>query len=153
MRAATGARTLQRQGSCRLSDIQPADSRESNKAMLPARSSLSLLRRAGLARRLSLRATGAEYHERVKGDAETPGRFMKALSVPNIGAEVTRDPLYNKGSAFSTGERDRLGIRGLVHPKITPMELQYTTTGVRHQRPTRTTVSRRPARCATASRA
>ena len=79
---------------------------------------------AGVARSLSVRATGAEFHERIKGDADTPGRFMKALSVPTKGADVTRNPLYNKGSAFSTGERDRLGIRGLVHPKITPMDLQ-----------------------------
>ena len=29
---------------------------------------------AGVARSLSVRATGAEFHERIKGDADTPGR-------------------------------------------------------------------------------
>ena len=58
------------------------------------------------------------------GTSTRPAHFHKVLRVPGTGSNIYRDPLYNKGSAFSVGERDRLGIRGLVHPTIHPMDDQ-----------------------------
>ena len=39
--------------------------------------------------------------------------------------EVIQDPLYNKGTAFEPAwERDRLGLRGLLPPKVSSMDEQ-----------------------------
>lgn len=42
----------------------------------------------------------------------------------NRGIEVLLNPIYNKGTGFSTGERERLGIRGLVPPRHFSIEQQ-----------------------------
>jgi hypothetical protein len=40
--------------------------------------------------------------------------FMAPLRIKNErGMEILHNPLYNKGTAFKSGERDRLGFRGL----------------------------------------
>lgn len=38
-------------------------------------------------------------------------KFMAPLQVPVRGPDILNDPLYNKGTAFKTGERDRLRFR------------------------------------------
>ena len=40
------------------------------------------------------------------------------------GADVIKDPLFNKGTAFPAAERERLGIRGLLPPRILSIEEQ-----------------------------
>ncbi len=40
------------------------------------------------------------------------------------GMDVLRDPLSNKGTAFTERERDRLGLRGLLPPHVSTMEEQ-----------------------------
>lgn len=40
------------------------------------------------------------------------------------GMDVLRDPLANKGTAFTERERDRLGLRGLLPPHVSTMEEQ-----------------------------
>eukprot|EP00948_MAST-09A_sp_MAST-9A-sp1_P003747 g3747.t1 len=40
------------------------------------------------------------------------------------GLEVIQAPIYNKGTAFSPSERERLGVRGLLPPKVQSMEKQ-----------------------------
>jgi Malic enzyme, N-terminal domain len=51
--------------------------------------------------------------------------FMAPLRIKNArGMEVLHNPLYNKGTAFKSGERDRLGFRGLLPSKIFNIHLQ-----------------------------
>jgi malate dehydrogenase (oxaloacetate-decarboxylating)(NADP+) len=41
-----------------------------------------------------------------------------------LGVAVLRDPAFNKGTAFTEAERDALGIRGLLAPRISTIERQ-----------------------------
>jgi Malic enzyme, N-terminal domain len=51
--------------------------------------------------------------------------FMAPLRIKNErGIEILHNPLYNKGTAFKSGERDRLGFRGLLPSKIFNIHLQ-----------------------------
>lgn len=51
-------------------------------------------------------------------------RFMAPIQISTRGNEILTDPLYNKGTAFKSGERDRLRFRGLLPPRVFNMELQ-----------------------------
>jgi hypothetical protein len=51
-------------------------------------------------------------------------RFMAPLQISARGHDILTDPLFNKGTAFKTGERDRLRFRGLLPPRVLNMELQ-----------------------------
>jgi malate dehydrogenase (oxaloacetate-decarboxylating)(NADP+) len=42
------------------------------------------------------------------------------------GVDLLHDPLLNKGTAFTAAERDALGIRGLLSPRITTQAAQVT---------------------------
>eukprot|EP00877_Chromochloris_zofingiensis_P009541 jgi/Chrzof1/4840/Cz15g01060.t1_MME1[v5.2] len=44
--------------------------------------------------------------------------------VHKLGPSVINDPWYNKGTAFPMSERERLGLRGLLPPRIITMQLQ-----------------------------
>jgi malate dehydrogenase (oxaloacetate-decarboxylating)(NADP+) len=46
------------------------------------------------------------------------------LEVVSRGIDILNDPLLNKGTAFSETERDALGLRGLVPPKVTDIQEQ-----------------------------
>ncbi len=46
------------------------------------------------------------------------------LEVIVRGTDILNEPLLNKGTAFSEEERDQLGLRGLVPPKVTAIEEQ-----------------------------
>lgn len=46
---------------------------------------------------------------------------MHLLSSP---VDILTDPLFNKGTAFKHGERDRLRFRGLLPPRVMNMSLQ-----------------------------
>ncbi len=58
---------------------------------------------------------------RLRTNAETGERY---LLVGRSGVEVLKDPLLNKGSAFSRDERDALGLRGLLPDSISTIEQQ-----------------------------
>ncbi len=50
------------------------------------------------------------------------GRANPAL--PAKGIDWLRNPVFNKGTAFTEAERDALGLRGLLPPHIQTMEQQ-----------------------------
>jgi malate dehydrogenase (oxaloacetate-decarboxylating) len=54
---------------------------------------------------------------------EMPAR-LAPLDVPMKGPELLRDPLLNKGTAFSDGERDAFGLHGLLPPHLGTLEDQ-----------------------------
>jgi malate dehydrogenase (oxaloacetate-decarboxylating)(NADP+) len=69
----------------------------------------------------------ADLAEEVPTEGEWAGcsrRFMAPLQISVRGADILTDPLFNKGTAFKTGERDRLRFRGLLPPRILNMQLQ-----------------------------
>eukprot|EP00949_MAST-11_sp_MAST-11-sp1_P004472 g4472.t1 len=53
-----------------------------------------------------------------------PYAMRKAIKVKQEGSSILTDPLFNKGSAFPHGERDRLAVRGLLPPRSLTMQQQ-----------------------------
>ena len=45
-------------------------------------------------------------------------KFMAPLQVPVRGGEILTNPLFNKGTAFKSGERDRLRFRKFMDEKM-----------------------------------
>lgn len=58
-----------------------------------------------------------------RGSAGNGGAATAALP---RGVELLHDPLLNKGTAFTEEERDALGLRGLLPPRVMTQELQVT---------------------------
>ncbi|KAI5647280.1 hypothetical protein M9H77_33285 [Catharanthus roseus] len=56
-------------------------------------------------------------------------RFSMAIPGPCIvhkrGADILHDPWFNKDTGFPVTERDRLGLRGLLPPRVISFEHQY----------------------------
>jgi malate dehydrogenase (oxaloacetate-decarboxylating)(NADP+) len=55
--------------------------------------------------------------------AETKAGLVLQAELPR-GAALLHDPLLNKGTAFTTAERDALGLRGLLPPHVHTLEQQ-----------------------------
>ncbi|XP_052194873.1 NAD-dependent malic enzyme 59 kDa isoform, mitochondrial [Diospyros lotus] len=59
----------------------------------------------------------------------SPRRFSTAIPGPCIvhkrGADILHDPWFNKDTAFPITERDRLGLRGLLPPRVISFEHQH----------------------------
>lgn len=51
-------------------------------------------------------------------------KFMAPLKIPGRGSDILNNPLFNKGTAFKSGERDRLSFRGLLPPRRLNMTIQ-----------------------------
>ncbi|XWS46049.1 hypothetical protein CRYUN_Cryun14cG0031100 [Craigia yunnanensis] len=55
--------------------------------------------------------------------------FSSAIPGPSIvhkrGADILHDPWFNKDTGFPLTERDRLGLRGLLPPRVISFEQQY----------------------------
>jgi len=58
------------------------------------------------------------------------------LEVIVRGSDVLNEPLLNKGTAFTEEERDALGLRGLVPPKVVDIEEQVLRVMENYQRKT-----------------
>ncbi len=58
------------------------------------------------------------------------------LEVIVRGLDVLNEPLLNKGTAFTEEERDALGLRGLVPPKVTDIDEQITRVMENYRRKT-----------------
>src|SRR5262245_23625756 len=52
-----------------------------------------------------------------RGSPGSPGRLPRGMS-------LLRDPMLNKGMAFTEAERDALGLRGLLPPHVLSKEEQ-----------------------------
>ena len=50
--------------------------------------------------------------------------FRAPIKIKVRGADTLTNPLFNKGTAFKIGERDRLRFRGLVPPRVTNLMIQ-----------------------------
>ena len=50
--------------------------------------------------------------------------FMAPLQISVRGKDILHDPLFNKGTAFKSGERDRLRIRGMLPHRIMNIHAQ-----------------------------
>uniref|UniRef100_A0A7S4B0Y2 Malic enzyme n=1 Tax=Chrysotila carterae TaxID=13221 RepID=A0A7S4B0Y2_CHRCT len=58
-------------------------------------------------------------------ESDTRFRFLSPLNARHsTGFDILNDPLWNKGTAFTEAERDRLGLRGLLPPRIQTIEEQ-----------------------------
>lgn len=80
----------------------------SNRRMLAAATS-------ALSRDRRFLTVGSSEDIAVEGEwAGCKQSFMAPLRVSARGADILYNPLYNKGTAFKSGERDRLGFRGLL---------------------------------------
>jgi malate dehydrogenase (oxaloacetate-decarboxylating)(NADP+) len=65
--------------------------------------------------------------EEIPSEGEWAGcrrNFMAPIHIGAKGVEILTNPLFNKGTAFKSGERDRLRIRGLLPAKIFNIALQ-----------------------------
>jgi len=65
--------------------------------------------------------------EGVSADGEWKGctrRFLPPIQVSVRGRDILQNGLYNKGTAFKSGERDRLHFRGLLPPRIMNLKTQ-----------------------------
>ena len=52
--------------------------------------------------------------------------MLKSMTLNKKGADLLHDPLLNKGTAFSYEERHRLGLVGLLPPRVSTLEEQST---------------------------
>jgi len=52
--------------------------------------------------------------------------FRKPLGTVEVGVDCLHDPLFNKGTGFKHGERDRMKIRGLIPPRRLSMQSQIS---------------------------
>jgi malate dehydrogenase (oxaloacetate-decarboxylating)(NADP+) len=50
--------------------------------------------------------------------------FLTPITISVRGTDILHEPLYNKGTAFKHGERDRLRFRGLLPHKVMNIQLQ-----------------------------
>lgn len=78
-----------------------------------------------------LRQLAAQCAHRLgAGPARVRGAHVGALHKTPLnpkkqkGVDILHDPLWNKGSAFTEAERDRLGLRGLLPPVVQTIEDQ-----------------------------
>ena len=65
-----------------------------------------------------------DYVPPFRENHESGRKFRRPLSTPQFGKDILHDPLWNKGTGFTTVERDMLGLRGLIPPAVRTIEEQ-----------------------------
>lgn len=71
--------------------------------------------------RCSFSTTSSGKEEPMAEEGEWAGcrrSFMAPIKIAVRGADILHNPLYNKGTAFKHGERDRLRFRGLLPSRV-----------------------------------
>ncbi|CAL4925769.1 unnamed protein product [Urochloa decumbens] len=76
------------------------------------------------AARRSCRRSSSQIR-RLLGSSAPPAVVPGPCIVPKRGNDILNDPWYNKDTAFPTTERDRLGLRGLLPPRVMSFKEQY----------------------------
>ncbi|XP_047975877.1 NAD-dependent malic enzyme 59 kDa isoform, mitochondrial-like [Salvia hispanica] len=71
--------------------------------------------------RVARSAASSLRQSRRRMSTEIPGPCI----VHKRGADILHDPWYNKDTGFPLTERDRLGLRGLLPPRVISFEQQY----------------------------
>lgn len=102
-------------------------SASSSGAPARARASLATIGSRGFSTSSSTVYEDVHSEEGLTHDGEWAGctrRFLPPIKIAVRGADILTNPLFNKGTAFKSGERDRLRVRGLLPPRIVNLELQ-----------------------------
>jgi len=61
----------------------------------------------------------------LRGPTRRPYQRGRPVRIFNKGLGLLNDAMINKGTAFSEAERERLGLRGLLPPRVQTVEGQY----------------------------
>ena len=64
------------------------------------------------------RAGSSVFDSAIHPDRDVGARVGEVVLTTKFGHDLLLDPLLNKGTTFPMEERERLGIRGLVPPRI-----------------------------------
>ncbi|KAM3408906.1 hypothetical protein ACQJBY_001758 [Aegilops geniculata] len=67
----------------------------------------------------------AQIRRLLSTSAPSAGAVRGPCIVHKRGTDILHDPWYNKDTAFPLTERDRLGLRGLLPPRVMSFEQQY----------------------------
>mmetsp|Transcript_14650 Transcript_14650/g.19118 ORF Transcript_14650/g.19118 Transcript_14650/m.19118 type:complete len:622 (+) Transcript_14650:485-2350(+) len=100
--------------------------RASNRLMLHGNANKPTIFQSLSTRNMSILG-GKEEEEEFFVDGEWAGcskQFRAPITIAVRGTDILTDPLFNKGTAFKTGERDRLRFRGLLPPRISTIMQQ-----------------------------
>ncbi|KAK9749367.1 hypothetical protein RND81_02G121100 [Saponaria officinalis] len=71
------------------------------------------------------RSTAARLHHSRRFSMSAAAAIPGPAIVHKRGIDILHDPWFNKDTAFPMTERDRLGLRGLLPPRIVSFEQQY----------------------------
>ena len=65
--------------------------------------------------------------------AHDPAPLEEPLQISTFGSALLKDPVLNKGTAFTVRERHELGLEGLLPPAVESLEQQVARVGVEYR--------------------